>query len=109
VPDPSDPAPGDSASDDPVLFPHTGTWRYHDDDCRCTWVNPYCNRDGWVWSCCGACKEKSDCSAPHKHPTYWTHPKSSACNTGYKNNWPVHRTNAEIRAVAPECFPNPAP
>lgn len=91
--------------EDRVVRPHTGSWRYHDDDCRCAWADQYCNRDGWVWSCCGACKEESDCSAPATHPTYWNHPKHAATVLRYQGSWPVHRRNSEIRDVAPECFP----
>jgi hypothetical protein len=83
---------------------HTGSWDYHDDDCRCTIANPYCNRDGHVWSCCGACKEDSECSAPHMHPTYWSHPKFTETISGYKGMRPVYKTNEEIREIAPEAF-----
>lgn len=90
--------------DDPVTRPHAGTWRQHDDDCWCVMGGRYCNRGGYVWSCCGSCKERSDCSAPHKHPTYWDHPKSSGTHRGYEGAWPRYVSNAEIRALAPECF-----
>lgn len=94
--------------DDPVLWPHKGTWSYHDDDCRCGWYDMYCNRDGWVWSCCGSCKEHSDCSAPHMHPTHWQHFKATDTHAGWKGIRPTYRSNAEIRALAPECFPDPS-
>lgn len=90
--------------DDPVLHPHTGSYEFHDDDCRCTMALPYCNRGGWVWSCCGATKKHSDCSGAQTDPTYWSHPKCGATVDHWENHWPVHKSNAEIRAVAPECF-----
>jgi hypothetical protein len=85
---------------------HTGTWSYHDDDCWCVMAggDRYCNRGGSVWSCCGSCKEASECSKPHLHPTYWSHPKSSQTHAGYAGNWPTYKSDAEIRAVAPEAF-----
>lgn len=89
---------------DPVTRPHTGTWRYHDDDCRCGWYDGYCNRDGNIWSCCGACKQHSDCAAPNTHPTFWSHPRHAATVAGYRNNWPFYKSNAEIRAASPDSF-----
>jgi hypothetical protein len=60
----------------------------------------YCNRDGRVWSCCGACKEHSDCTAPATHPTYWNHPLVAATHSGeWVNNWPLYKSNAEIRKL----------
>lgn len=53
---------------------HAGTWDYHDDDCMCPIAGRYCNRDGHVWSCCGATQQDSRCSAPTMHPTYWDYP-----------------------------------
>ena len=88
-------------SDDPVLHPHTGTWRYHDDDCRCGWYRSHCNRDGGVWSCCGACKQHSDCSGAALHPTHWQHPDHHRTVTGHRDHRPVHRPNAELRARFP--------
>lgn len=33
---------------------HTGTFDYHDDDCRCAFHGSFCNRYGHCWSCCGS-------------------------------------------------------
>jgi len=95
----------DPTEEDPILHPHTGSWEYHVDDCRCTEADLYCNRDGWIWSCCGSCKEHSDCTSDRKHPTHWSHPRVSATISGFENNWPKHKSNKEIRAAAPESFP----
>ena len=83
---------------------HTGSWQYHVDDCRCSWADLYCNRDGWIWSCCGSTQKDSDCSGDVMHPTHWQHPKSSQTVDHYENNWPVHKPKEEIRKIAPECF-----
>lgn len=83
---------------------HAGSWGSHDDDCWCAMAGGYCNRGGWVWSCCGACKEDSECSAPRMHPTHWQHPKHGQTTAGYRGVWPVYRSDAEIRALAPEAF-----
>ena len=49
---------------------HSGAWSYHDDDCWCMIAGGYCNRDGHVWSCCGAVAEESTCAGPgRKHHT----------------------------------------
>lgn len=90
--------------DDPVTRPHTGSYDYHHDDCRCSEADLYCNRDGRVWSCCGACKEHSDCTAPATHPTFWRHPLHGATVSGFRGVWPTYRSNAEIRALAPKLF-----
>ena len=42
--------------------PHTGDWRYHDDDCMCMMGGGFCNRGGRVWSCCGATERDSGCA-----------------------------------------------
>jgi len=84
---------------------HSGEWSYHDDDCWCVMGGrKYCNRDGYVWSCCGACKEDSECSAPKAHPTHWSHPKFSSTVKGYSGTKPVYKTNEEIRSIAPDAF-----
>ena len=42
---------------------HGGTWSYHEDDCMCMMGGyGYCNRAGYVWSCCGATLEISSCA-----------------------------------------------
>jgi phospholipase/carboxylesterase len=41
---------------------HTSGWRYHDDDCWCMMAGGYCNRGGYVYSCCGATVEGSGCA-----------------------------------------------
>lgn len=92
------------AMDDPVTRAHAGQYEYHDDDCRCSMADLFCNRDGQVWSCCGACKEHSDCSAPNTHPTYWQHPLHGAMIAEFAGVRPTYRTNAEIRALATDCF-----
>jgi hypothetical protein len=85
---------------------HTGVWSRHDDDCRCIDGGiPYCNRDGWVWSCCGACKQQSECSAPNMHPTYWNHPKFSQTHVSYDERLrPEYLPDEELRRLAPEAF-----
>ncbi len=83
---------------------HSGTYRYHDDDCMCVMGQRYCNRDGSVWSCCGACKEDSECTAPRTHPTYWDHAKFRQTVSGYEGVRPTFKSDAEIRAIAPELF-----
>lgn len=85
---------------------HSGTWRYHDDDCWCVMGdNQYCNRDGYVWSCCGACKEDSECSGEKMHPTYWNHPKFSQTVEGYNDSYkPIYKSNEDIRKISPESF-----
>lgn len=42
---------------------HHGHWNYHDDDCQCGryFDNSYCNRNGYIWSCCGSTSEHSTC------------------------------------------------
>jgi hypothetical protein len=83
---------------------HTGSYSYHDDDCWCMMGDNYCNRDGFVWSCCGACKKDSECSGAIMHPTYWKHPKFSQTVKEYANGKPVYKSNEEIRKIAPKCF-----
>lgn len=83
---------------------HTGKFGYHDDDCWCVMGDRYCNRGGRVWSCCGACKKSSECSAPNTHPTYWDHPLHSETIEGWRGSSPVYKANDEIRAIAPEAF-----
>ena len=42
---------------------HFGSWSYHEDDCWCMMGgDAYCNRGGYVWSCCGATVELSSCA-----------------------------------------------
>ncbi|MCB9564660.1 MAG: hypothetical protein H6708_30105 [Kofleriaceae bacterium] len=92
----------DAADDDPIdpARRHTGHWQFHDDDCRCVEGDlPYCNRGGAVWSCCGACKEHSECTAPAMHPTYWNHPWHGKTISGWAGVWPTYKRNAEIRAL----------
>ena len=90
---------------DEVLIPHNGEYNYHDDDCMCTMADLYCNRDGHVWSCCGACKEHSDCSGDTMHPTYWHHPQTSKTHSGeFENYKPLYKSNAEIRVLFPGIF-----
>lgn len=90
---------------DPVIRPHSGKWEYHDDDCWCIMGRDFCNRDGHVWSCCGACKKDSDCSAPNTHPTYWNHKKHTQTIDRYNSDHrPIYKSNKEIRKIAPECF-----
>lgn len=43
-------------------LPHMGSYKYHDDDCWCCMGGGFCNRDGYVWSCCGAFTKKSSCA-----------------------------------------------
>lgn len=85
---------------------HDGAYLYHDDDCRCTDGGiTYCNRDGHVWSCCGACKEASECTAPRRHPTHWQHPKHAETIADHRpSGRPIYKTNVEIRQIAPEDF-----
>ncbi len=40
---------------------HLGVYAYHNDDCRCIMGGHYCNRDGYVWSCCGATERYCHC------------------------------------------------
>ena len=41
---------------------HSGVYSYHDDDCCCCGGGGFCNRDGWIWSCCGAFAKDSSCA-----------------------------------------------
>ena len=86
---------------------HRGDYEYHDDDCWCIMGRPLCNRGGHGWSCCGACKEDFECSAPHTHPTYWNHAKHARTIARYERRQPVYKSDDEIRALAPECFDDP--
>lgn len=36
---------------------HAGSWNYHDDDCMCAMGGLHCNRDAYIWSCCGATRK----------------------------------------------------
>jgi hypothetical protein len=83
---------------------HHGAWSHHDDDCRCGEFDLHCNRDGFVWSCCGACKQDSECSGAALHPTHWRHPKSGQTHSGWEGVRPTYKSDAEIRAIAPEAF-----
>ena len=38
--------------------------------CIFTSKGSYCARKGFTWSCCGAMKYNSVCTAPRVHPTY---------------------------------------
>ncbi len=82
---------------------HTGRWEHHDDDCWCVLGGHYCNRDGFVWSCCGATTQDSECTAPNMHPTYWNHPKFRS-SYRYVNNARVELSKDEIRELFPESF-----
>ena len=85
---------------------HTGDWQFHEDDCLCgAYTDAWCNRGGWVWSCCGACAEESECTAPALHPTHWKHPRHHETVRTYVNGWPVHLSPAELRERLPELFP----
>lgn len=54
---------------------HTGGWSCHDDDCRCMCATSgYCNRNGYVWDCCGSVVEQSSCAGPNgEHHTAVSH------------------------------------
>lgn len=84
---------------------HTGAWHYHDDDCQCAvFGGAWCNRGGWCWSCCGACGEHTECSAPRMHPTHWAHPKWLSTHAGHEGGRPVYKPNEAIRTLVPEAF-----
>lgn len=84
---------------------HSGDWLYHDDDCLCgAYTDAYCNRGGYCWSCCGACAEDSECSAPRLHPTHWSHFRHHETIASWSNHRPVYRSAQEIRALLPEAF-----
>jgi len=90
---------------DSVKIKHTGNYEYHDDDCWCVLGRPYCNRDGFVWSCCGACKEDSDCSGSKMHPTYWKHPEFNKTIDKFDaSSKPIFKSNEEIRKISPKSF-----
>ncbi len=78
---------------------HTGAFEHHDDDCRCVEADLYCNRDGQCWSCCGAAKEDSDCTAPEMHPTNPNHPLFARTVAGYRDVRPFYKSNEEIAAL----------
>ena len=41
---------------------HTGKYEWHDDDCLCKLMGiEYCNRNGYVWSCCGETEKDVPC------------------------------------------------
>jgi hypothetical protein len=69
---------------------------YHDDDCRCAEADMYCNRDGGCWTCCGAAKEDSECTAPETHPTNPSHPIFWQTVAGTRDTRAVYRSNEEI-------------
>jgi hypothetical protein len=81
---------------------HSGSYLYHDDDCRCVEGGMYCNRDGRCWSCCGACKQDSECTAPEMHPTYPDHACFGATISEYRGSRPQYRSNAEIARIFAE-------
>lgn len=83
---------------------HTGVWSYHDDDCRCVEGGLHCNRDDFVWSCCGACKKDSECSGAKLHPTHWSHPRYGETYDVHAGSRPAYRSNEEIRRISPESF-----
>lgn len=83
---------------------HTGSWDSHDDDCQCGLGSRHCNRGSACWSCCGACKQDSECTGTRLHPTHWSHPKHGQTVAGYSGGWPTYKSNEEIRRIAPECF-----
>lgn len=85
---------------------HGGEYRYHDDDCRCVEGDQFCNRDGRCWSCCGAAKEDSVCTAPALHPTSPSHPCFMQTVARYDGpRTPVFRSNEEIARIL-EVFRN---
>ena len=47
---------------EPEEYEHTGSYRQHDDDCWCMMGGGYCNRGGFVWSCCGAVNGGDSCA-----------------------------------------------
>jgi hypothetical protein len=51
-----------SLHDESTAAAHTGNYRRHDDDCWCMMGGGYCNRGGFVWSCCGAIGQASSCA-----------------------------------------------
>ncbi len=84
---------------------HTGSFDYHEDDCRCVEGGRHCNRDASCWSCCGACKEDSECSGTRLHPTHWQHPRFQQTVSGFDGRHrPTFKSNEAIRALAPESF-----
>ena len=54
-------------------FAHSGTWRFHDDDCRC---EQFCRRNQYSWDCCGAGRKYDSCAGTtaegweRKHHSY---------------------------------------
>ena len=54
-------------------FAHGGTWRFHDDDCRC---EQFCKRNQYSWDCCGAGRKYDSCAGTtaegweRKHHSY---------------------------------------
>lgn len=84
---------------------HAGRWAFHEDDCQCGQLrHAYCNRGAWVWSCCGACAEVSECTAPAMHPTYWQHPRHAETVLRYVHGRPIYRPPDELRQSMPELY-----
>lgn len=81
---------------------HTGSYDHHDDDCLCGRIG--CNRGGHAWSCCGACAEDSECTAPHLHPTSWRHPRHAETTLPGPGPRPRYRSPEALRALMPEEF-----
>lgn len=81
---------------------HRGSYDFHDDDCLCATIG--CNRDGHAWSCCGACAEVSECTAPRLHPTSWRHPRHAETTIRGPGARPKYRSPEELRAIMPEEF-----
>lgn len=46
-----------------IFKSHKGHWTWHDDDCQCAryFDDSYCNRNGYIWSCCGQMSESGMC------------------------------------------------
>lgn len=87
---------------------HSGHWQHHEDDCLCgAYTGAYCNRGAWIWSCCGACAEKSECTAPALHPTHWSHQRFEETVLGYVDGRPSYRSPEELRQRMPTLFSRP--
>ncbi len=51
-----------SRSRNPPVNGHSGIFAFHYDDCMCSMGNWPCNRDGWIWSCCGSLEKYCRCT-----------------------------------------------
>jgi hypothetical protein len=79
---------------------HSGSYDSHDDDCRCVFGGRmYCNRNGNCWSCCGACKQDSQCTGSSQHPTACMHPIFFDTIASYQDGRPVYKSNEEIERI----------